>query len=143
MFKTIVFLIAILTVTAACKSKPTNQMIHNKREGLWIESFENEAIVYSSKGKYKNSDEIKTWCFFENKKLVRKATYKKDYCLKIFYYSNGKIESKGKTKTDSSDNQLHWYYDGIWKFYDSNGYLIETKTYNQGQLISSIKINKK
>ena len=143
MFKKIIFLTTILIVTSACKSEPINQMIHKKREGQWIESFVNDTIIYSSKGTYKNSDEIKTWRFFENKKLVRKAKYKKDYCFKTFYHPNGKIESKGKTKTDSSENQLYWFYDGIWKFYDTDGHLIGTKTYQQGQLISSITINKK
>lgn len=140
--KTSILFLLGLILMISCKTASVNQTINKKREGLWLNTFEIDTVIYHSRGKFKNDDEIRTWRFYENKRLARKSKFQKNACIKTFYHSNGKIESRGKTKTNYSDKLLHWYYDGLWKFYDKKGNLIETKKYNKGTLETTTKHQK-
>ena len=133
------FLIFFVIIVVSCSTSNINQKINNKKEGVWIDTFTNNKISYRIIGRFKNDNEVGTWRFYENNKLARKKKIKKKFCIKIFYHKNGVVESKGKTKTDIADKTLHWYYDGLWKYYNEKGKLLETRFYNSGTLISTQK----
>ena len=126
-------LIVMLLTFVSCK---TNRTINRKKQGIWIESVNLENITYQSKGRFKNNEETGKWQYFENGKKLRKEIYKKNYTIKTLYHPNGKIASKGRTKTNSDSKMLHWFYDGIWKFYNEKGQLIRIKIYQNSDLIS-------
>ena len=123
--KKVLTLITVLLLIG-CK---TNQTINGQRHGKWISQTitENDTLKYIEK--YKKGIEVKTWKTYKNRKLIKKEKYKNQICTVTNYYSNQKIESQGTTKSQFEGKYLHWFYSGIWKYYDINGNLIETKTF--------------
>ncbi len=123
----------LLSVFVSCK---TNQRINKQKQGIWIENIVLDSVTYKSKGRFRDNNEIGKWQHFENGKRVKKEIYKNNYTIKTLYHPNGKIASKGRTKTNSNVKMLHWFYDGIWKFYNEKGQLIKIKIYENSNLIS-------
>jgi antitoxin component YwqK of YwqJK toxin-antitoxin module len=124
-----------------CKSTPTNQKINKKREGLWIENYAIDSAKYKSVGKYHLGDPTKRWCYYLNGKIIKREKYKHNICKTTTYFENGKIQSKGQTKTTTDNIEIHWFYDGDWNFFDEKGKLIVTRKYNNGELVSEVKNN--
>ncbi len=125
----ILLLISIL-FAFSCKTK-INQVKDNLQEGRWIttDTFDRP---YTMKAKYHKGKEVGTWRYFDNGILVRKEKYKKGKCLTKYYHPNGKLMKKGFTKMDINEKEVHWYYDGVWHFYDENGKLTFKKTFEKG-----------
>jgi len=137
------YLIVILLsffILYGCKTQPINQKRNKQREGLWIENYNLDSTQYKSVGKYQNGDPIKKWRYYLNSKIIKKEKYKQNLCYTTFYHKNGKIESKGKSKLESSGKNIHWFYFGDWKFFDEKGKLILIRKYDTGKLISEIKL---
>ncbi len=120
----------------SCKVKTNNQTVHKKRQGLWIETYTLDSAHYKSIGTYKDDDPVKKWRYYLNSQLIKKERYHKTYCKTKLFHQNRKKQAKGITKLDIKDKDIHWYYSGTWKYYNSNGQLITTRTYNKGDLIS-------
>ncbi|PWA11247.1 toxin-antitoxin system YwqK family antitoxin [Flavobacterium laiguense] len=129
-----------MLVLIGCKSTPINQKINKKREGLWVEQYEIDSSKYKSIGKYKNGDPVKKWRYYLNGKIIMREKYKDDYCIRTKYHQNGKVESKGKTRLDNNEKHPHWFYTGDWKFFDEEGKPIQIKKYDDGKLISEVKL---
>lgn len=120
----------------SCKSKPINQKIDKKKEGLWIDNYEQDSTTYKSFEYYKNDQPVKKWKSYINGKIYKTEKYKNGICIVRYYYENGKLQSKGKTKIEVNAVETHWFYFGDWKFYSDKGKLTEIKKYNNGDLIS-------
>ena len=123
-----------------CKSKPINQKIDKKKEGVWIDDYTQDSIQYKSFEYYKHDEPIKKWKTYINGKIYKTEKYKNGICIVKYYYENGKLQSKGKTKIEVDSIETHWFYFGDWKFYSDKGKLTEIKKYNNGELISEVKI---
>ncbi|MWB94275.1 hypothetical protein GON26_07870 [Flavobacterium sp. GA093] len=134
----ILFFCGILLL--GCKSKSINQKIDKKREGVWIDAYTQDSIVYKSIEHYKKDLPVKKWKSYINGKIYKTEKYKNGICTVKYYYENGKLQSKGKTRIDVSAAETHWFYFGDWKFYSDKGKLTEIKKYNNGELISEQKI---
>jgi len=120
----------------SCKSKPINQKIDKKKEGLWIDNYEQDSTTYKSFEYYKNDQPVKKWKSYIDGKIYKTEKYKNGICIVRYYYENGKLQSKGKTKIEVNAVETHWFYFGDWKFYSDKGKLTEIKKYNNGDLIS-------
>ncbi len=70
------------------------------------------------------------------RKNLQNRKIQKGICIVRYYYENGKLQSKGKTKIEVNAVETHWFYFGDWKFYSDKGKLTEIKKYNNGDLIS-------
>lgn len=136
----IIIMLFSFFILYGCKTQPINQKINKQREGLWIEKYTLDSTQYKSIGKYQNGDPIKKWRYYLNSKIIKKEKYKQNLCYTTFYHKNGKIESNGKTKLESSGKNIHWFYFGDWKFFDEKGKLILIRKYDNGKLISEIKL---
>ncbi|RTY94332.1 hypothetical protein EKM05_04730 [Flavobacterium sp. GSP27] len=132
-----VIVIGLLFFLFSCK---TNQMKNKLREGLWIEQYSQDSSHYKSIGKYRKGDPVKKWSYYLNGKIIKREKYKDNICNTTFYHENGKIQSKGKTKMETSDKYAHWFYFGDWKFFNEHGKLITIKKYNNGESVSEIEI---
>lgn len=118
----------------------TNKSKENKKKiGVWIEKYELDSIEYRSIGKYKNGEPIKKWKYYANGVITKKERYKKNKCLVSYYFPNGEIQSKGKTKLVISTTETHWFYFGNWKYYDENGMLANIRKYANGELVFETK----
>ena len=133
--------IFITFLIIGCKSASINQKINKKREGLWIEQYSIDSIQYKSVGKYKNGDPIKKWRYYLNGKIIKREKYKGNICKTTTFFENGKIQSKGHTKTTTNSIEIHWFYDGVWNFYNEKGKPTIIKKYNNGELISEVELN--
>lgn len=134
----LLFLFGLLLLS--CKSKPINQKIDKKKEGVWIDNYTQDSIHYKSYEYYKNDQPVKKWKSYINGKIYKTEKYKNGVCVVKSYYENGKLESKGKTKLETNSVETHWFYFGEWKFYSNNGKLKSIKNYNKGELISEQNI---
>jgi antitoxin component YwqK of YwqJK toxin-antitoxin module len=126
---------------SGCKSKLINQTMDKKKEGVWIDNYEQDNIKYQSVEHYKHDEPVKKWKSYIDGKIYKTEKYKKGICTVKYYYENGKLQSKGKTKIETDSKEMHWFYFGDWKFYSDKGKLTEIKKYNNGELISEQKIN--
>ena len=132
----LVILLIFGMMLSNCKSKPINQMIDKKKEGVWIDDYTQDSIQYKSFEYYKHGESIKKWKSYINGKIYKTEKYKNGICIVRYYYENGKLQSKGKTKIEVNAVETHWFYFGDWKFYSDKGKLTEIKKYNNGDLIS-------
>lgn len=139
-YKKISFLTFAFVLIFAFLSCKINRVKNNERHGKWIDSNTVENVNYKSIGRYKNGLEKGTHKQFANKKLYRKEKYNNGICQTTYYYQNGKIKSQGKTQLDLTEKQIHWYYQGDWKFFDENGKLLGVKTYEKGELLNQTEI---
>lgn len=136
----IVLSCAILIV--GCKSKPINQMIDKKKEGIWIDNYEQDGIRYQSVEQYKNNEPVKKWKNYIDGKIYKTEKYKNGICTVKYYHQNGKIQSKGKTSVEIDSAETHWFYFGKWKFYSEKGKLTNVRNYNKGNLVSEQNMEK-
>lgn len=120
----------------SCKSKPVNQKIEKKKEGVWIDTYSQDGTDYKSYEYYKKDLPVKKWKSYINGKIYKTEKYKNGICMVKYYYENGKVQSKGKTKIEVNALETHWFYFGDWKFYTDKGKLTEIKKYDNGELIS-------
>lgn len=124
----------------SCKPKLLNQKVNKQREGLWIENYGQDSSNYKSVGSYRNDDPIKKWTYYLNGKRIKKENYSGSSCRTKNYFQNGRVQSKGQTKTTTNGEETHWFYDGEWKFYNEKGKLILIRTYDNGVLVSEQEI---
>lgn len=123
-----------------CKSKPINQIIDKKKEGLWIDNYEQDSITYKSIEHYKNDTPVKKWKTYIDGKIYKTEKYKNGICTVKNYYQNGKLQSKGKTRIEIDSIETHWFYFDDWKFYSEKGKLTDIRKYNNGELVSEREI---
>ena len=136
-----IFLLFLLgSMLLSCKSKPINQKIDKKKEGVWIDIYSQDGIDYKSYEYYKNDLPVKKWKSYINGKIYKTEKYKNGICIVKSYYENGKLESKGKTKLETNSVETHWFYFEEWKFYSDKGKLKGIKNYEKGELISEQNI---
>ncbi|KUJ63238.1 hypothetical protein AR687_03535 [Flavobacteriaceae bacterium CRH] len=138
--KKLLWLLFFMMMLSGCKSKPINQKIDKKKEGVWIDDYTQDSINYKSFEYYKHDQPVKKWKSYINGKIYKTEKYKNGICIVKYYYENGKLQSKGKTKLEVNAIETHWFYFGDWKFYSDKGKLTEIKNYSNGELISEQKI---
>lgn len=128
-------LLLSLFILSGCK---TNRTINGQKEGKWVLIDTINKDIYKHTEKYRKGEEVKTWKTFKNKKLYKTEKYKGAICLVTFFYENGKISLKGKTKLEIEAKETHWFYFDEWKEYNEFGKLIKLKYYESGVLLSEI-----
>jgi hypothetical protein len=118
----------------------TNQMKNKFREGRWIEHYTQDSASYKSIGTYRKGDPVKKWRYYLNGKIIKREKYSRNICKTIFYHENGKMQSKGMSKIDTTSKYAHWFYFGDWYYYNENGKQTTIRKYNNGELFSEIEI---
>ncbi|TPD68344.1 toxin-antitoxin system YwqK family antitoxin [Flavobacterium microcysteis] len=132
-----IFALLFILTLSGCK---TNRIRKNERVGRWVEFDTIEGKIYKSVGRYRNGIGKGTHRQFSDKKLVREEKYKNDICHTIYYHENGKVMTEGYTKMVVTEKEIHWFYNGDWKFYNENGQLLGIRTYENGNAINEIEI---
>lgn len=130
-----VFILIVLVSFIGCRTAVINQTINKKKEGKWVELYE-DSTKYKSVEYYKNDEPVKKWKSYIDGKIYKTEKYKNGICTVKYYHKNGKLQSKGKTKIETDSVEIHWYYSGDWKFYSDKGKLKEIRKYNKGDLVS-------
>ena len=130
----------LLIVSLSLLGCKTNQMKNKLREGRWVEQYVQDGASYKSIGSYKKGDPIKKWRYYLDGKIIKREKYNGNTCKTIFYHENGKIQSRGISKIDTTGKYAHWYYSGDWLYYNENGTLNTIRSYNNGELLSETEI---
>ncbi|MCF6129209.1 hypothetical protein L1S35_05950 [Flavobacterium sp. AS60] len=136
-FKKIFISFLMTLVFASCK---TNRTINHHREGKWVYKDTVNGILYKSKGRYKKSTEIKTWKYYEDRKLVKTEKYQDTICHIKTFDNKGRINSIGKSVISEESDGTRWYLTGDWIFFDDSGKIIGIKNYKKGELVSEIEM---
>ena len=131
------FSVLAALVFFSCK---TNKTINHHREGKWVYKDTINHVLYKSKGRYRRSLEIKTWKYFENRKLVKTEQYQDSICLIKTFNEKGKVKSIGRSIIVEEQDATHWYLSGDWIFFDDKGKIIGIKNYQKGELVSEVKM---
>ena len=135
-----VLLSSLFGLAVLLQSCKTNQTINHQREGKWVYKDTVNGILYKSKGRYKKSVEIKTWRYYENRKLVKIEKYQDSLCNIKTFDQKGRITATGQSMMVEEANGTHWYIIGEWTFYNAKGQAIGIKKYQKGELISETTI---
>ncbi len=114
-----------------------NRIHKGEKVGKWIEKDSINTDLYTTIGKYRKGKQIKIWKQYENDKILRSEKFTGNTSIITYYHKNGKIATQGKSK----EKELHWYYSGLWKYYDINGNLILVRNYEEGNPTYEIEIN--
>jgi hypothetical protein len=131
-WRLLTFLMLIVLVSS-CK---TNRTVNHDRVGKWVYKDTVNGILYKSKGRYKKSIEIKTWRYYENRKLVKTEKYTDGICHIKTYDHQRRITSTGQSMMVEEQDGTHWYIIGEWTFFDEKGKIIGIRKYDKGVMIS-------
>lgn len=135
-------LVVFFSILLSCK---TNQTIDGKRHGVWITTVAldsvNNKLICKNREVYKMDVPVRTWKYYLDGKINKKEKYKKDStAIVTHYHENGKVEKKGKTKTIISKKETHWFYTGLWQFYDDLGKPTKVVLYEDGLAVKTDSI---
>lgn len=133
-------LLSIFTLIFALYGCKINRTVNHDRVGKWVYKDTVNGILYKSKGRYKKSVEIKTWKYFENRRLVKTEKYSNGICHIKTFDHKGRITSTGQSMMVEEKDGTHWYIIGDWTFFDKTGKVIGIKKYEKGVLISEIEV---
>ena len=131
-------LISVL-ILASCK---VNGYRNGLRTGLWVTQDDSGKLGFKSKGRYKKDIEKGFWKYFNNDTLYQKDKYRGNRGKVFLYHPNQKVRAKGKTKLELNGKLLHWYYNGDWKYFNTQGKLLKVVTYKKGNLVAEAPSNK-
>ena len=134
------FAFIIILFLGACR---VNRYKNNLKTGLWITitKDDNGHPGYKSRGRYKKDKEKGVWKYFYNDTLYQKDRYSGNSARVRFYHPNKKIRASGKTEMNYNGKLLHWYYNGDWKYFDTQGNLVKVVTYKKGNPIAEVSSN--
>lgn len=108
------------------------------KTGKWITYWDDAKKIPMSKGKYEHGREVGV-----SKEYLKDGTIrlKFRYChngIRVKYYTpDRKLEQKGWAQMEYSEKDVHFYWHGKWKFYDTNRKLNRISWYENGQEIDS------
>lgn len=140
--KTGAFILMGSWLTFSCTPTKINQYVKEgkvqHRDGRWVENYTNDEGELTAHGHYKKGRKVGVWNTFLQSHKFQKEVFRRDRSKTKFYHPNGRIKVRGQSKTETTDNFIHWYYAGDWKYYDDHGRLMYVKKYNKNQSADSI-----
>ncbi|AQX05696.1 hypothetical protein KRE40_00390 [Elizabethkingia meningoseptica] len=120
-----IFTVALLLFFVSCSTKYNQRDAQKQRHGKWKETLYTGDGEMLATGRYKHGEKRGLWKYSYGDRLVETEKYRKNTAVVKSYHPNGRMSSKGQTRTDVTDTYRHWYAYGIWKYYDENGKLTE------------------
>lgn len=107
------------------------------RTGLWIDYYDIDSTIISTKIHYKNGYQTGICRFYHpNGQRRLKWHYYNNRIRAKYYFENGRLDQKGWSKIDYSGKDTHYYWHGKWKFFDDHRKLIRVGFYQNGEEIS-------
>jgi len=132
----IIMLATIFSIPASAQfwKRKVNQLDENgKKHGFWIEYMDSSHEDISGKGRFNHGRESGKWKHYHfNGKRRLKYKYKKDDIKVKYYYSNGRLEQKGRARIEYSEKDVHYFWEGEWRFYDEKRKLVKKMMFQDG-----------
>lgn len=106
---------------------------------IYFEYWDKDSTTVNAKGYYCHGLPCKTWRYYhKNGQKRMKIKYRKH--LKVKYYrENGKLEKKGRARIDFNAEDIHFYWHGLWKYFDNKRRLYRIAIYQNGEEIELLK----
>ena len=103
------------------------------RNGKYIDFWDADSGQINTKGYFYNNRPVKTWKYYYSDG-TRRMKVKYHDKLKIKYYSpTGILEQKGYAVLDINSETIHFFWDGIWKYYKPRRKLYRIATFKMGE----------
>ncbi len=133
-----VILLLILSVTIAnaqfLKKKINQFDDEGLRKGKWIEYWDNDHKYISACGRFVKGDPVGKWKYYHyDGKRRLKFKYQKDRIKVKYYYESGRLDHKGWARVVNNKKEIHYFWEGIWKYYSTKGKLIRIAVYENGE----------
>jgi antitoxin component YwqK of YwqJK toxin-antitoxin module len=132
----VIILLALLALPGYSQfwKRKVNQLDENgKKHGHWIEYMDSEHKAISGKGRFEHGRETGKWKHYHfNGKRRLKYKYLRDDIKVKYYYPNGRLEQKGRARIEYSEKDVHYYWEGEWRFYDEKHRLQRIVLYGEG-----------
>ncbi len=125
----------LIATTQIFKRKFNKSDENGKRQGLWISYWDDDEKILMTKYHYKNGWETYT-CkeFYDNGKTRLKFRYYKNRIRVKYFDKDRQLTQKGWSKWDITEEDLHYYWDGKWKFYDEDKKLVKVEIWEMGEV---------
>lgn len=117
------------------KKDPENDSLRN---GKYYEYWDRDSLHLSARGHFCNGVPCKKWKYFhyEGKRRM-KVKYSDD--LKIKYYNaKGRLTQKGHATLEWNGQSTHFYWHGLWKYYDHKRKLYRIARFEKGKEVEII-----
>ncbi len=134
-FVVILLLFPLILSAQIFKRKVNRNDENGNRKGLWINYWDDDEKILMSKYHYK--DGMETYVcreFYSNGKTRIKFRYYGKRIRVKYFDENSQITQKGWSKWDIAEKDLHYYWDGKWKFFDENKKLVKVEIWEMGEL---------
>ncbi|MCB2219747.1 MAG: hypothetical protein KQI35_05065 [Bacteroidetes bacterium] len=106
------------------------------KSGKWISYWDETEKIPMSKANYKQGREVGVSKEYHlNGKIRLKFRYQRDRIRVKYYSENRVLEQKGWARMEYSADDIHFYWHGLWKFYDPDRKLIRKTLYQYGEEI--------
>ena len=138
MRKLILILISLIILSSCTESFYFGRINHknknDKKHGLWITWWDDDKTTPMSKYWYdKGKEKWKTKTYHNNGNLAVKFK-ERGSRLKVKYYDRfGNITHKGWARFDITEEDVHYYWHGEWKYFDEKHRLIKRVIYHEGE----------
>lgn len=141
------FGLAMMLLFSGCSllyPSKTNQLDEaGRKTGRWISYSSEEPRRKTSDGHFKNGREYRRFKYYHanGKRQVRfvygrNHRYGESHIKVKYWYPTGKVMQKGTSLMFLDDKEIRYVYDGMWRFYDERGRLIEKTIYRMGEPVS-------
>lgn len=135
--RTLMLLIAALMIVPASadaqlfKGRKKNQC-DTLRNGKYTEYWDRDSLHLSAVGHFCCNVPCKRWKYFHYDGTRRMKVKYRDK-LKIKYYSDkGKLSHKGYAVLELNSQRTHFYWHGLWKYYDNDRKLYRKALFKYG-----------
>ncbi|MFC2106973.1 hypothetical protein ACFLRY_01430 [Bacteroidota bacterium] len=131
----LLLLLSVIIVNAQFFKKKINQFdSEGQRKGEWIEYWDKDEQHISAKGKFENGDPVGKWKYYhyEGKRRL-KFKYQKDRIKVKYYHESGRLDHKGWARMEYTEKEIHYFWEGLWKYYSPKGKLVRTALYENGE----------
>lgn len=144
MFLRTIFIAVFLFCSLVLFSQKTNQLNKKgQRTGKWIVYLDSAKTIKSTEGRYRNGKPKGMFYYYTNEGVLERKEISRFSKLKTTtYYSNHTVRSKGQARIENLPDKVHYYYFGQWKYYDENGKLEKYCTYEKGNLVKTVYLNR-
>lgn len=119
--------------------KHKKQESDSLKNGVHYEYWDKDSTFLSARGHFRHGRPCKTWKYY-HKSGKRRMKVKYRDRLKIKYYrDSGKLDQKGYAILDLDSEVIHFYWHGIWKYYDDKRKLYRIALYQNGEEVEVLK----
>ena len=89
-------------------------------------------------GRFRHGRPVGHWRYYgQPGNLDHEERYHGEFSDMVFYYPNGQVARRGRSRIADEHPNVHYFWLGDWQEYSDTGELLRTDTYEHGKLVST------